>query len=454
MATSFLDSLLKASAIIHQQENDAAVQQAQQTQQMMQMMQMRKMAQEMGAIDEARKAYGDVETPGKFSGPQMEDKYGLTSGEFTQQYTPSTKGPSPAMQSALSMLPPGLHAAAKVSLQRTGELPKWFPKLGSEDMVKVVDGQIVQRGSDGNWKSVFGEPKSENRKFEMKGLDPKTNEPVFYDPNTQSLVTQNGQRYDYSRGQLKSTTEPAQIFQVIPGYQTPSGQPAKTSLRTPDVPPDLQKTPSEADIKEARTFTGVSAVIDEIDRAFKEAERALPKDEVDRVVGYAGRVAAVKTQTDPKLVTANAMAESFLAKFARAAGEVGTLTDQDVARAKPLVYSIHDTPAVRQDKSDKLKALYREIFERGKRQENPLGPNNPVGTAGVIPSKSKAGTPANPAIPTKEPDKMSVNQFEAWNLIQRAGTSSRAVKYLTDQGYDEGTAKAIVRRGIAEGKLK
>jgi hypothetical protein len=96
------------------------------------------------------------------------------------------------------------------------------------------------------------------------------------------------------------------------------------------------------------------------------------------ITGAPARIAKVKTQSDPNLVLADSLATGFLAKFARAAGEVGVLTDQDIARAKPLTYSIHDTPEVREKKKNAIKGLFQEIYERGKRQENPLG-NAPGG---------------------------------------------------------------------------
>jgi hypothetical protein len=166
---------------------------------------------------------------------------------------------------------------------------------------------------------------------------------------------------------------------IVPGYQDAEGNPVKTSLRSPNFEKPkggLQKTPSEADIKEARTKTTMDAVIDEFEGSFKLAEKSLPKNTKERISGYPQRQAAILMQSDPNLTLAANLRQGFLAKFARAAGEVGTLTDQDIARAEQLVPTENDVPEVRKGKLDKMRSLANEIYIRGQRQVNPLGNAN------------------------------------------------------------------------------
>jgi hypothetical protein len=178
------------------------------------------------------------------------------------------------------------------------------------------------------------------------------------------------------------------IYNVVPGFQTQEGQPAAFNVRSGAMGggTPLQKTPSESDIKEARTKTTMDAVIGEFEKSFgmtndgvitsvdpkNPINKTMPSGSVERVAGYPARAVSILAQSDPKLSLADKLSKGFLAKFARAAGEVGTLTDQDIGRAEQLVPSINDVPEVRAGKMTKIRALATEIYERGKRQEYPL----------------------------------------------------------------------------------
>jgi hypothetical protein len=171
------------------------------------------------------------------------------------------------------------------------------------------------------------------------------------------------------------------IYSPFPGYQMPGGAPAVIDARKGEIKPasgpPVQKTPSESDVSEARKFQAVDAVIEETDRAFKVAEKSLPKDSYGRIMGYPARVGGVLTQSDPNLAYADSLSKGFLAKYARAVGELGPLTEGDIARAEKLVPSIHDTAEVRKLKVKGQRDLYKEIYERSKRQANPLGGGQP-----------------------------------------------------------------------------
>jgi hypothetical protein len=214
----------------------------------------------------------------------------------------------------------------------------------------------------------------------MLGLDPQTMQPVFKHPAsgmTYTLDPQTMQPQIYQiKSQLKTTTEPAPLFQMVPGYQTPQGQPVPFSMRSgqPSVPGELQKTPSESDVAEARKMTKVTALFGSMEKAFEAAKDSLPKTTLDRITGWPARKIKVLSQSDPKLAIAYNLTEGMLANWARnVQGEVGVLTDQDTARARPIMWNINDTPEVRKLKKQALTDLTLEIYNRGKRQENPLG---------------------------------------------------------------------------------
>jgi hypothetical protein len=164
------------------------------------------------------------------------------------------------------------------------------------------------------------------------------------------------------------------IYNVVPGFQTPEGKPAIMNVRGGNIiTGETQITPSAADVSEARKQVGMDAVLNEISSAFDTAEKSLPKTATERVVGYPSRSLKNLAQTTPSLTLADSLSAGFLAKFARAAGEVGTMTEGDIDRASKLVPTIHDTKEVRDGKLKQAKELYNEIYSRGRRQKAPLG---------------------------------------------------------------------------------
>jgi hypothetical protein len=69
------------------------------------------------------------------------------------------------------------------------------------------------------------------------------------------------------------------------------------------------------------------------------------------------------------LASVKALIQASESKMIRALGEVGTLTDRDVARAEAAMPTINDTKAVRDKKFQQLRGLLGEIYERGKRYD-------------------------------------------------------------------------------------
>ena len=145
------------------------------------------------------------------------------------------------------------------------------------------------------------------------------------------------------------------IYNVIQGYQTPEGQPVGYDVRKGKVLSNtpLQKTPSESDIGEVRKKVSIDAIIDEIDKAMTVADKELPKTPSERITQYPIRPVKVWTQSSHNLAYAESVSKGFLAKFARAAGDVGTLNEGDIKRANELRITIHDTKTVREMKKEK-----------------------------------------------------------------------------------------------------
>jgi hypothetical protein len=127
----------------------------------------------------------------------------------------------------------------------------------------------------------------------------------------------------------------------------------------------------------------VLAMIDNMEGDLKGISQ--PKTPMDRLVGIPKAVLGVKGQTDPKLAAFHSRIESTLALIVRALGEVGTLTDGDIQRARnlqPTVYPIPDTEAVVREKLDGLRKLVQEVAARtGSRPENMSQPAAPAPAA-------------------------------------------------------------------------
>ena len=139
-------------------------------------------------------------------------------------------------------------------------------------------------------------------------------------------------------------------------------RPATTTKETKPIP-----KATTADIEFSRAFNSASAIIDELKTAFKGSSSELPTGAGSRIVGYPMRKAEAFLQTNPKLAALDSLSSATLSKLSRALGEVGVLTDQDIARAAKAVPTINDTPMVREQKFKQLEGLLKEIHDRGRR---------------------------------------------------------------------------------------
>lgn len=89
---------------------------------------------------------------------------------------------------------------------------------------------------------------------------------------------------------------------------------------------------------------------------------------LERAIQTPGMNLGVWTQSNPQAVMYQSLAKGFLAKLARAAGEVGVLTEQDVARAEKLLPSLTPVPDTREVALGKLKQLRAMLDEISSRQ--------------------------------------------------------------------------------------
>ncbi len=182
---------------------------------------------------------------------------------------------------------------------------------------------------------------------------------------------------EWQKRQERMRTIAPPIIVNVPGYQTPEGQPINLNLRSGVMQPAkggtiIQPKPSEADVIFGRTFTSVIALIDGLEQKFKSIEPHMAKNAGERVMKAPLLKGQQFLQTNADIASTNAFSEATLSKIIRALGEVGTLTDRDVNRARMAIPQITDTIPVKDQKLKQLRGLVTEIYERGKRQPNVL----------------------------------------------------------------------------------
>jgi hypothetical protein len=380
MGDTFIDSFSKGLNFAHTMENDRRLQAAQQQQAQMQQMQMMKLAAELSGIARQQQqqeflsqSLQPVQEPSRFQQAPQQDNFGLSQNPPQELVSGGLKQ-SPFAQFLNQRFGMGSDVLANPQM---GGVPlkdmyRFAPKEGKE--VNVANEIDTVLG--GMFKGYYQDPA-----VRKKALD------YYATPEGSKIVQEAATKYQQGKA--------PPIYNIMPGYQTSEGKPIPFDVRKGGVPQNIQKTPSESDVAAARGKTSIDAVIDEIDSAFTRAEKSLPQTPTERISGYPVRMGKLQTQTDTNLVLADSLSKGFLAKFARAAGEVGVLTDRDIVRAEKLAVTIHDTPAVRKGKLQGIKNLFNEIYERGKRQQNPLGnaPNSnepafdiPVGRKGSKPT--------------------------------------------------------------------
>ena len=173
--------------------------------------------------------------------------------------------------------------------------------------------------------------------------------------------------------QWKPSLAPS-IYNVIPGYQTPEGQPKTYDMRKGITSKEssLQKTPSEADVKFERDYTTADALLDELESSFEANKDALPQDATERITEYPSRQVgkALQTESGVGLKNLESLRIAIMPKMIRALGEVGTLTDADINRVNQAIPTINDVESVRKNGFQQIRNLIKEVNMRGKRQEN------------------------------------------------------------------------------------
>ena len=106
---------------------------------------------------------------------------------------------------------------------------------------------------------------------------------------------------------------------------------------------------------------------------------------VSRLTSAPSAMARQLLQTDTDLVVYNAASDAVLANFARIFGERGTLTDQDIDRARALIpkmWPVPDTKDAAQRKFGLLDRLVKEVAKRPQGSAAQFGtPYNPTNSA-------------------------------------------------------------------------
>ena len=124
--------------------------------------------------------------------------------------------------------------------------------------------------------------------------------------------------------------------------------------------------------------SAVLGMVDQMEQSMARFQH--PKTPLERVTKLPKRAFEVYGQADPALTAAHRQIEGTLALIVRSLGEVGTLTDKDIERARalqPTLVPIPDTEAVIREKLNGLRQLVREVVSRtGSRPETLTTPRS------------------------------------------------------------------------------
>jgi hypothetical protein len=214
------------------------------------------------------------------------------------------------------------------------------------------------------------------------------------------------ERIDVSAAQGREAVEKELDKPITPNEATDLGLPAYAFTRRQVAAMGI--IPLSADLqKQMFTAQGTSLLLDRFEeRAGKLFKGITPESRL----GETGKKLVERfTQTNPDVAVYQAMADGFLASFARAAGEVGTLNEGDIGRARSLLPTIMppDTEAVATEKLKELRTFITEKLRRGRQ-------GAPTGGAGGTPAPSTApAAPAAPATPgpVNRYDSMSMDEL-------------------------------------------
>lgn len=118
---------------------------------------------------------------------------------------------------------------------------------------------------------------------------------------------------------------------------------------------------------------------------------------VTGIAKYGGRL----SQKNTKAVVLNRITNAFLTTLSRATGERGTLTNQDVARAKGLVANIFDTKETTKDLNNELDTFLQEMEDRAISVGTSVLPQQRTGARGLVPAGAGGGEdlPSDPNDP-------------------------------------------------------
>ena len=190
--------------------------------------------------------------------------------------------------------------------------------------------------------------------------------------STVEVVNEKGERYIVllnSRGQEigriyagKSTTTP----EIIGGQQTgyyqydPATQTWKQIIGSTSSTSTTPTTTLTANQKNTIDALNKATIIaDQIEAAVNKLNLADSWLEVPIRYGFLSAGAA--TKTDVNAVAYKALVNGLLSQLARATGEVGVLTDQDIQRVKSLLPDFNDTKATAQAKIDQLRNFFTAL---------------------------------------------------------------------------------------------
>ena len=182
----------------------------------------------------------------------------------------------------------------------------------------------------------------------------------------------------------------------------------------------------------------VLALVDKLEKDIGLSGATAPTDPVGRLWQTPYRLYEIYGQGNPKLAALHTRMEGTLALIVRSLGEVGTLTDQDIERARklqPVLGPIPDTDAVIQEKISGLRDLVREVASRtGSRLETPA----PRSTAPPTTPAQRGGDPASVGVtgtattPSTKPRATPSPARGEWQLRETA--TGRVRRYAPDPG--------------------
>lgn len=200
------------------------------------------------------------------------------------------------------------------------------------------------------------------------------------DPKAQSELRQAKRAWElHIQSQAKTVADP--LDKIVPMEEARSRQLPR--IMTYREAMKYEGVPITAATSTQKETAGISLkIIGELEALSKKLHTA--KGWVSRLTSAPSAMTRQALQTDSDLVLFNSVGDATLANFARVFGERGTLTDQDIGRARnmiPKMWPIPDTKAVAQKKLGMLRGLIEEVAKR------------PDGSA------EKYGTPYKPTAP-------------------------------------------------------